>query len=95
MERQKILAAIYDAIDEINELLEEEQKLEKSVDTALFDKSGKLDSLGLVNFVVAAEENIHKELGIFLNLSDAIVAQQENSPFRTVGTLVNFISNSL
>ena len=49
-DNEKVIQAVMDAIDELNEQLPKEERLEKSVDTALFGDGGSLDSLGLVSF---------------------------------------------
>ncbi len=58
--RNKILEGIYAAIDEVNEQLPEDQNLEKSLETVLLGSSGKLESVNLVNLLVAIEENIEE-----------------------------------
>ena len=58
--RNKILEGIYAAIDEVNEQLPEDQNLEKSLETVLLGSSGKLESINLVNLLVAIEENIEQ-----------------------------------
>ena len=92
---EKVIQAIFDAIDEINEQYPEEQRLTKSADTVLFGESGKLDSLGLVNLVVATEQRLEEIFDVSLTLADEKAMSQKNSPFRTVGTLAEYISNLL
>ena len=90
--QEKIAGAIFAAIDEINEHFPEEQHLTKTMDTVLFGKSGKLDSLGLVNLIVATEEQLEDQLGVSLTLASEKAMSQKNSPFRTVGTLTEYIA---
>ena len=92
---EKIILAIFDAIDEINEQFHKEQKLPKSTDTVLFGETGKLDSLGLVNLIVATEQRVEEIFNISLTLADEKAMSQKNSPFRTVGTLTKYISKLL
>lgn len=92
---EKVIQAIFDAIDEINEQYPEEQRLTKSADTVLFGESGKLDSLGLVNLVVATEQRLEEIFDVSLTLADEKAMSQKNSPFRTVGTLAEYISKLL
>ncbi len=54
-DNEKVIQAVMDAIDELNEQLPKEERLEKSVDTALFGDGGSLDSLGLVSLVTTLE----------------------------------------
>lgn len=68
--KQKILRAIYSAIDEINETLN--RFAEKSENTVIVGKGSKLDSLAVVHFLLAVEDNIKKEFGADLYLFDEI-----------------------
>ena len=94
-ERDKILQSIYDAIDEVNEQLPEDQILKKSPDTVLLGKTGKLESIDLVNILVATEENVEEAFGVPISITDERAVSEENSPFTTIETLCNFISNLL
>ncbi len=86
---------IYKAIDETNLLAPPEQHLEKSLNTVVFGDMGKLNSLGLVTFIVATEQKIEDETGISVTLADEKAMSQKNSPFRTVGTLAEYIDQLL
>ena len=92
IKNEKIIQVIFSAIDEVNQQLPKEQQLEKSIDTVLFSSSGKLDSLGLVNLIVATEQRIEEEFDVTITLADERAMSQENSPFRTIGTLADYIS---
>jgi acyl carrier protein len=89
---ERILQAIYDAVDEINEQLPKGNSLAKSPETVLFGQSGQLDSLGLVSLIVAVEQNIQAEFGSDVTLADERALSQRNSPFRTITTLSEYIS---
>ena len=93
--RNKILEGIYAAIDEVNEQFPEDQNLEKSLETVLLGSSGKLESVNLVNLLVAIEENIEEAFGIPISITDERAVSEKNSPFRTVETLCNFVLNLL
>jgi len=92
---EKIIQAIFRAVDEVNQELPEGQRLKKSLDTVLFGRSGVLDSVGLVNLIVAAEEKIEEEFGSTITIADERAMSQKNSPFRTIGTLVDYVSSLL
>ena len=93
--RNKILEGIYAAIDEVNEQFPEDQNLEKSLETVLLGSSGKLESVNLVNLLVAIEENIEETFDIPISITDERAVSEKNSPFRTVETLCNFMLNLL
>lgn len=92
MSKARILEAIYRAVDEINEHLPKVRILDKSPDTVLFGSSGKLDSLGLVGLIVAVEQNIQEDFRTAITLADERALSQQNSPFRTITSLSEYIS---
>jgi len=91
-QNEKITQLIFDALDEINAQLPEEQQLEKSLTTSLYGEKGKLDSLGLVNLIVAVEQKLQDELGLTITLATERAMSQKNSPFRSVQSLLNYIT---
>lgn len=90
---ERILACVYSAIDEANEDRLDFPPLEKSLDTRIYGDEQALDSLGLVNFVVAVEENVERSLGVQIALSDERSLALEPSPFRKVGALVEYVES--
>ena len=95
MEKEQIAQLIFNAIDEVNQLLPEQERLVKSIDTVLFGNKGKLDSLGLVSLIVAIEQKIEEALEIPITLADERAMSQKQSPFRTIGTLADYIDTLL
>jgi D-alanine--poly(phosphoribitol) ligase subunit 2 len=93
--REKVLQVVFDSVEEINQQLPHDHQLEKSENALLFGKSGQLDSLGLVTFIVAVEENLQRSLGITITLADERAMSQQHSPFRSIGTLVSYINDLL
>jgi len=91
--KERILRAIFTAVEDLNQQLPPEEQLEQSTDTVLLGKAGKLDSLGLVNLVVAVEEQVEKDFGVTITLADERALSQKSSPFRTIGTLADYIQN--
>jgi acyl carrier protein len=94
-DKQKVIQAIYTAIDEVNSTLTDSQQLEKTEDEVLYGQSGKLDSLGFVNLIVTIEEEITNAFDVACTLADEKAFSQKNSPFRTVATLANYIESNL
>lgn len=92
---QHVLASIYASVDEINALRAPADQVEKSPDTPLTGRESRLDSLGLVNFIVALEQAVEDATGVTVDLSDGRALAQENSPFRTIGTLAAYIGQLL
>ena len=89
--KDKIQQSIYNSIDTLNAQLLNEGHIEKSNNTALFGSGSKLDSLNLINLVVAVEQNIEDEFDVSLTLADERAMSQKHSPFRTIGSLADYI----
>ena len=93
--KEIILETIYDSIDELNEQLSNEKQLTKSTKTVLFGNSGQLDSLGLVKLLIIIEQNIADNLDKSITIADERAISQKHSPFKTIGTLANYIDMRL
>jgi acyl carrier protein len=91
----RVMKTILLTIDEFNEQLPEEKRIPKATDTVLFGESGHLDSVGLLNLIVEAEESVEAEFGIPIILADERAMAQESNPFETVASLVAYIAKLL
>jgi acyl carrier protein len=91
----KALECVYAAIDEANEDRPDLLPLEKSFETPIHGTESGLDSLGLINFLIAVEEGIERSFGVFVSLSDDRALSREPSPFESVRTLVGYIEDLL
>ncbi len=85
------LQLIFDTIDEMNLDLELLEKIEKKEDTVIFGIESALDSIGLVNFITIIEQKIEEETGRFITIADERAMSMKHSPFKTVGTLKEYI----
>jgi len=92
---QQVVDAINSAVDDLNEVLNHEEQLAKSSDVALIGQDASLDSLGLVNLIVLVEEKIQQQFGVGITLVDERAMSQSKSPFRTLGTLAEFVQEQL
>lgn len=88
--REQVLQVIYGAVDDANETLPPGRRLEKSPETILYGVGGKLDSLGLVNLIVATEQQIEETFGVAVTLASERAISQQHSPFRTIGSLADY-----
>jgi acyl carrier protein len=61
-------------------------------DTVLLGKSAVLDSLGLVRLVLEVEQRIADTFDWSVSLADERAMSQHRSPFRTVGSLAEYIT---
>ncbi len=90
-DRAQVASAVMSAIEELNQDLPSGAVLDLAPDTVLFGRGSRLDSLGLVNLIVAVEGALADELDVEITLADEKAMSQASSPFRTVDTLVDFI----
>ncbi|TVP56137.1 MAG: hypothetical protein EA351_08780 [Gemmatimonadales bacterium] len=85
------LDLIYVAIGEVNPLLPTGEEITPGPATPLAKPEGPLDSLGLVNLIVAVEGKVQGAWGRSAGLMEALEIPAERSPFRTVETLRRFL----
>ncbi len=60
-------------------------------DTVLFGEGGVLDSLALVSLIADLEVAVEERLGVPVTLADERAMSRRRSPFRTAGTLTEFV----
>lgn len=88
--REKILSIIY---DEMNALMEQDSvQGEMNEETGIYGSSGRLDSMGLVSLLVAVEQAVEDEFDIEIAIANARAMSQKNSPFKTVGSLADYVT---
>lgn len=58
----------------------------------LFGPEGELDSLGLVSLIVDIEARVQTQLGISVVLADERAMSNRSSPFRTMETLLELLT---
>ena len=87
----RALRAVYSSIDDVNLTLPPEGRLGKSPETALFGEDGRLDSVGLINFVITAEQKLQETFGVPLSLTGEETISRQNEVFRNVRSLVNHV----
>lgn len=92
---EKVLDAIYRALDELNEQLPMEAWLKKSPETLLVEPGGPLDSVGLVNLIVITEQIIAEELGRTIDLAPPQSEFEDKTPFATVSAFADYIGRVL
>lgn len=88
----RILGVLYAAVDQLNQEVPAEKRLTKTPETIVFGRAGKLDSLGLVSFLVLAEQQLSDEFGVPVSLADERAMSAERSPFRTLASMSEYIS---
>ncbi len=86
---------VYRAIDDVNRQLPPDAQLPKVRGTVLLGENGRLDSLGVVNLIVATEQRLEEETGLAVSLVTDQAFSEKTSPFNTVETLIGYISSVL
>jgi hypothetical protein len=89
---EEVTASVLKALDQVNRELPPDKRVLSEAGTILFGESGVLDSMGLVNLVVTAEQQIAKDFGSVITLADERAMSRHRSPFRTVGSLADYIT---
>lgn len=92
---ESIYALIVSTINGFNDDLENKIDLSNGVDTELFGGESPLDSLELVNLIVAIEENIAVMLNKNITITSEKAMSQKVSPFKTVGSLTMYVIDLL
>ena len=91
-DKSQLATFVFAVVDDLNENEFQDKPLEKALETPLFGRDGRLDSLDLVNFVMAVEDQTEDETGQRISLADDRAMSQEQSPFRTIGSLVDYMA---
>jgi acyl carrier protein len=92
MKKEKILEAIYTALDEVNMMLPINERIEKSESTLLIGNNGVFDSLQLMNFIIELENQIELNFETTILLTDQNALSHVDEPFASVRTLVDYLT---
>ena len=93
--KDKIMAILAEAIKDLNEELQYESLKNIDANTGIFGDDDGIDSLSLAFLISQVEIKIDEELGQQVILADEKAMSMQNSPYRTVGSLVDFIVKRL
>ena len=92
---ERVVTAVYRAVDELNKQLPRGVHVEKALDAPLYSKTGQLESIDVVTLIMEVEDQIKSEFGASITIADDRAMSQQNSPFRTVGTLSDYVAELL
>lgn len=87
--------AISRAVEDLNEQLPADGRVSVVENTTLLGPDGRLDSLGLVNLAVLAEQAVEHEFQTPVSLADEFAKPVEENPFRSPAALVEHIVQML
>ncbi len=91
--QEEVLMLVYEALDEVNAtVLAPDRELVKSPETLLFGEGSQIDSLALVGLIVCIEQRAGEQFGAVITVVNEKAMSLRNSPFRTVGTLAEYVT---
>lgn len=88
---EDILEIVYAALDDADAHSLDGSPVKKSPDAPLLGSDHGVDSLTIVNLVVAIEDQVQIKLGKTVVLVDEDSMALQEHPFRTVGTLAAYV----
>jgi acyl carrier protein len=89
--KAQIEAIITEAVASLNEELQDPSLKHITEETRLFGAKSALDSLALVSLITDVEELVYEQLDKEIVLADERAMSQKTSPFRSVGSLRDYI----
>jgi len=93
--RDQVIELVRRDLQALNEELGYESLNNVTEETPIFSGDSGLDSLSLVTLIVGLEGRIDSEFNQKILLADERAMSSRNSPFRTVGSLADFIVQRL
>lgn len=82
---------IYPVVDEIRQSLPQGVDLQRSPATVLFGNGAVLDSVNLVNFILAVEERVETLTGKQIRLVTENAMSRSKSPFKTLQSMSDYV----
>lgn len=92
---EKIRGAVHRTIEAVNDLLPADQILEMDDNMVLLGRDSRLDSMGFVNFLVALEEELERELGRNVNMADLLNLQGNGHSISRLADLIDVLVKQL
>ena len=89
----EVAQSVRRAIDSFNTT--ETSRIPGEPGTLLLGEGGVVDSLGLVRLILTVERQVREDFGLTVSLTDDRAMSQRNSPFRSVGSLIEYIERAL
>ena len=69
----RLFGVLKRALADVNSVLPAGQKIVMAADTLLIGDDGSLDSMGLINLIVAIEGEVEKEFGVRMSIADRML----------------------
>jgi D-alanine--poly(phosphoribitol) ligase subunit 2 len=90
--KEQVEIIVKTALQEINSTLQNVSHFDLTPSLNLYGRNGYLDSLSLVSLIVTIEGAIEENFGISLILANERALSQHQSPFSTLGTLIQYVN---
>lgn len=90
-----IARIILEQIESFNETLDDKVDVTQGTESVLLGHGSNLESVDFVSLIVDIEQAVNDEFDTSITLVDAYAMSQKHSPFRTVGTLAEYIKEQL
>jgi acyl carrier protein len=87
----RVQAIVYEAIENLNSELDEDQRIACSPETLLFGGESTIDSLSLVSVIIDVETAVGEAFDRPIALTDDRAMTREVSPFTRVSNLTDYI----
>jgi len=94
-ERSDIEALVLESVRRLAEDFEVDALRSPEPDSPLYGPDAPLDSMALVNLIADVEEAVDAEFGQSITLADEKAMSAKNSPFRSVASLVDAVTERL
>jgi len=91
VDRQRIINCVFSAIEQVNATRAPEEAVLPAIDTVLVSDQSGLDSLGLINFVVALEDQLSQAFGRQIPLAESALDPSARRHFATVADLADHL----
>ena len=95
MDIERITRVLFDVIDQLNRQRPKDDQLDKSETIILSGAGGHLDSLDLINFMLAVEQKLEEEFHASIVLTDNGVLFSDDGPLQSVASFAGYLAQQL
>jgi hypothetical protein len=81
---------VFDAVSKINQDIEVFSEIDES--TAIFEN---LESAAILELILELEDQLQSKLGRYIQIADEFTMDAERTPFRTVSSLIEHVSDKV
>jgi acyl carrier protein len=90
-DRREATRLVEEVIDELNQLLPGDQPLAKAPATVILGEAGSLDSMSIVNLIVALDNKLEKRLGRPVTLTEDPRLFEKDGVLGSVGRMTDLV----